>query len=181
VTLSRLWPTLATLYMLDDGTVGMRSWTEDDTETLLPNLVFARQNGVPLIENGVPGDRVTSWGGGNWSGSGDADLRTLRGGACMRTIEGTQFLIYAYFSTATPSGMARTFQAYGCEYAMLLDMNSQEHTYMALYVQDEDTLDTQHLVRAMEEIDERGSDGARIPRFVSTADNRDFFYLLRRE
>jgi len=181
VTLSRLWPTLATLYMLDDGTVGMRSWTEGDTETLLPNLVFARQNGVPLIENGVPGDRVTSWGGGNWSGSGDADLRTLRGGACMRTIEGTQFLIYAYFSTATPSGMARTFQAYGCEYAMLLDMNSQEHTYMALYVQDEDTLDTQHLVRAMEEIDERGSDGARIPRFVSTADNRDFFYLLRRE
>jgi hypothetical protein len=59
---------------------------------------MARQNGVPLIENGVPGDRVTSWGGGNWSGSAEANLRTLRAGACMRTVEDRQFLIYAYFS-----------------------------------------------------------------------------------
>ena len=66
----------------------------------------------PLIENGVPGDRVTSWGGGNWSGSAEAQLRTLRAGACLRRIEGRPpLLIYAYFSTATPSGMARTFQA----------------------------------------------------------------------
>lgn len=180
VTLSRLWPNLATLYMLDDGTVSMRTWAEVDEE-MLPNLMFARQNGVPIIENGVPGDRVTSWGGGNWSGSANADLRTLRGGACMRTVEGTQFLIYAYFSTATPSAMARTFQAYGCDYAMLLDMNSQEHTYMALYTSDEDGLEAQHLVRAMADIDGTDRSGAPTPRFVSTADNRDFFYLLRRD
>lgn len=180
VILSRLWPNLMTMYMLDDGTVGMRSWQEGD-EALLPNLMFARQNGVAIIENGVPGPRVASWGGGNWSGSADADLRTLRGGACMRTVEDTQFLIYAYFSTATPSGMARTFQAYGCDSAMILDMNSQEHTYMALYVHEDDALETQHLAQGMAAVDLETRSGDRIPRFVSSADNRDFFYLLRRE
>ena len=175
VTFSRLWPTLATLYVLDDGTIGMRSWTEEDA-ALRDRLVFARQNGVPLIENGVPGDRVTSWGGGNWSGSAEANLRTLRAGACLRTIDGRQFLIYAYFSAATPSGMARTFQAYQCDYAMLLDMNSQELTYMALYTRDSGDLETRHLVRGMAEADPGG-----VPRFIAAPDNRDFFYLVRRD
>ena len=181
VVISRLWPNLATMYMTLDGTVSMRTWSEADVD-LMGDLVFARQNGVPIIENGVPGDRVTSWGGGNWSGSANADLRTLRAGACMRTVEGRQFLIYAYFSTATPSAMARTFQAYGCDYAMLLDMNSQEHTYMALYVPDEETeeLDVQHLVSGMAEADPSSRAGS-LPRFISAPDNRDFFYLLRRE
>ena len=99
--------------VLDDGTIGMRTWTEADEE-LLPSVKFARQNGVPIIEpdpatgKGVPGSLVTSWLGGNWSGSAEADLRTLRGGACMREVDGRQFLIYAYFSTATPSGMGCT-------------------------------------------------------------------------
>ncbi|WP_239025491.1 hypothetical protein [Roseicyclus persicicus] len=179
VLFSRLWPNLATLYVLDDGTVGMRTWTEDDAD-MLDRMVFARQNGVPLIENGVPGDRVTSWGGGNWSGSAEADLRTLRAGACLRTVGDRPFLIYAYFSTATPSGMARTFQAYQCDYAMLLDMNSQELTYLAVYTRDDGDLETHHLVSGMAESDPRDN-GGRIPRFVEAPDNRDFFYLVRRE
>ncbi len=180
VLLSRLWPNLATLYMTVDGEVNMRTWSEEDA-SLLPDLVFARQNGVAIIEDGVPGDRVTSWGGGNWSGDANAVLRTLRGGACMRTVEDRQFLIYAYFSTATPSAMARTFQAYQCDYAMLLDMNSQEHTYMALYRHNEDDagdLEVQHLVSGMAEAD---PDGGSIARFIGAPDNRDFFYLLRRQ
>ncbi len=180
VMLSRLWPTLATLYATTDGTIGMKTWTKGD-EALLPNLVFARQNGVPLIENGVPGDAVTSRGNGNWSGSADAELRTLRGGACLRTVGDRRILIYAWFSTATPSAMARTFQAYGCNYAMLLDMNNQELTYMALYVHHGEAIETQHLVAAMAEADQRRSDGTSIPRFVGVPDNRDFFYLLRKE
>ncbi|MEQ9257649.1 MAG: hypothetical protein RIG84_00980 [Roseovarius sp.] len=179
VVFSRLHPSLSTIYVLDDGTIGMRTWTEAD-EALLPRLRFARQNGVPLIENGVPGDQVTSWLGGNWSGSAEADLRTLRGGACMKTVDGRQFLIYAYFSTATPSAMARTFQAYGCDYAMLLDMNSQEHTYMALYTREEGRILPHHLVSGMKAIDSTASDGWPIPRFVGFADNRDFIYLLRK-
>lgn len=183
--LSRLQPNLSTLYVLNDGTIGMRTWTEEDA-ALLPDIRFARQNGVPLIAPdpetgaGVPGPLVRHWGPGNWSGSANADLRTLRAGACMRTVEDRQFLIYAYFSTATPSAMARTFQSYGCDYAMLLDMNSLEHTYLAVYTPAEDGLETEHLVERMGEIDARERDGTRIPRFVGFSDNRDFFYLLRR-
>ncbi len=179
VLFSRLWPNLATLYVTDTGEVGMRTWTEEDAG-MLGDLVFARQNGVPLIEDGVPGSRVTSWGGGNWSGSAEAQLRTLRAGACLRTIGDRPFLIYAYFSTATPSGMARTFQAYQCDYAMLLDMNSQELTYLAVYTRDEDEIETRHLVSGMAESDPRGSGGT-IPRFIAAPDNRDFFYLVRPE
>ena len=179
VVFSRLHPGLATIYVLDDGTIGMRTWTEADEE-LLPSIKFARQNGVPVIENGVPGDQVTSWLGGNWSGSAEADLRTLRGGACMREVDGRQFLIYAYFSTATPSAMARTFQAYQCDYAMLLDMNSQDHTYMALYTENNGTPVPEHLVTGMSAIDLKSNNGQPIPRFVGFSDNRDFMYLLRK-
>ena len=183
--LSKLQPDLATLFVLDDGSLHMRTWREADAE-LLPRVVMARQNGVPLIApdpetgEGVPGKFVRSWGGGNWSGSADADLRTLRAGACMKDVAGRQFLIYAYFSTATPSAMARTFQAYGCRYAMLLDMNAQEHTYMALYTQGETGPVPHHLVSRMSAIDARRRDGSTMPRFVAYPDNRDFFYLLRK-
>ena len=180
-----LHPDLATIFVLDDGSVHMRTWTEQD-KALLPRVRFARQNGVPLVEpdpatgEGVPGSLVKSWLGGNWSGSGEAELRTLRGGACMRTVGNRQFLIYAYFSTATPSAMARTFQAYGCDYAMLMDMNSQEHTYVAIYTQEQTGLDPHHLVSGMAAVDTRASNGTPIPRFVGFADNRDFIYLLRK-
>jgi hypothetical protein len=179
VIFSKLHPGLSTLFVLDDGSVHMRSWREQD-RTLLPHVRFARQNGVPLIEDGVPGAQVTSWLGGNWSGSAEAELRTLRGGACMKTAGARKFLIYAYFSTATPSAMARTFQAYGCDHAMLLDMNSQEHTYMALYVGEDAVPQPRHLVEGMAQIDARDRDGTPIPRFVGYADNRDFIYLLRK-
>jgi len=179
VIFSKLHPGLSTIFVLDDGSIHMRTWTEADRE-LLPRVRFARQNGVPLIENGVPGDQVTSWLGGNWSGSAEADLRTLRGGACMKEVNGRKFLIYAYFSSATPSAQARTFQAYGCDHAMLLDMNSQEHTYMALYTNEEGRVVPHHLVNGMSAVDAQGNDGHPIARFVGFSDNRDFVYLLRK-
>ncbi len=179
VLFSKLHPGLSTIIVMDDGSIDMRKWTEADRK-ILPRIRFARQNGVPLIEDGVPGDQVTSWLGGNWSGSAEADLRTLRGGTCMKEQDGRKFLIYAYFSTATPSAMARTFQAYGCDHAMLLDMNSQDLTYMALYTREDRNVIPHHLVAGMAEADTRGSDGNLIPRFVGYADNRDFIYLLRK-
>jgi len=184
--LSKLVPDLSTLYVLDDGTIGMRTWTVED-DALLPQIRFARQNGVPLIApnpdtgESAPGPLVRAWGPGNWSGSAEAQLRTLRSGACMKTVQGRQMLIYAYFSTATPSAMARVFQAYGCEYAMQLDMNSVEHTYLGVYTpKPEGGLEISHLVKAMRDIDARANDGTRLPRFVAYSDNRDFFYLLRK-
>ncbi len=186
VILSKLQPGLSTLYGLVDGTITMKTWTEQDN-ALLPRISFARQNGVPLLETdpvtgmGVPGDRVTKWGPGNWSGSAKAELRTLRAGACMAGAGDTQYLLYGYFSTATPSAMARIFQAYGCSYAMLLDMNALEHTYMALYVPRGGDVHVAHMVPGMALIEKKVRGGTIIPRFIGFADNRDLFYLTRKE
>ncbi|MFC2969168.1 hypothetical protein [Acidimangrovimonas pyrenivorans] len=186
VIFSKLQPGLSTLYVLDDGTIGMKTWTEAD-DVLLPKIRFARQNGVPLIERdpktgkGVPGTLVTQWGAGNWSGSADAKLRTLRAGACLLDHGGTAYLAYAYFSTATPSAMTRTFQAYGCRYAMLLDMNALEHTYLALYLRHAGKVQVEHLVPGMALIDKKTRGGGVIPRFLGYPDNRDLFYLYSKE
>lgn len=186
VIFSKLQPGLSTIYVLDDGTIGMKTWESAD-DALLSRIRFARQNGVPLLEAdpetglGVPGDLVTNWGPGNWSGSADVQLRTLRAGACMLESGGKRLLVYGYFSTATPSAMARTFQAYGCRYAMLLDMNALEHTYLALYVRQGGKVHVEHLMPGMSVIDKKGAGGSVIPRFLGFPDNRDFFYLTRRE
>jgi len=57
---------------------------------------------------------VEQWGPGNWSGSALGQLRTLRAGACLLEQESRRYLVYGYFSTATPPTMARVFRAYGC-------------------------------------------------------------------
>ena len=184
VVLSKLQRGLATVVVFDDGRVDLRTWTEQD-DAELPRIRHARQNGVAILERDagsgrtVAGSRVRDWGSGNWSGSADRKLRTLRAGLCLQEAQGKQFLLYGYFSSATPSSMARVFQASGCRYAMLLDMNALEHTYMAVYRMQGARLLTQHLIDGMGVVD--GSrDGKPLPRFVSIADNRDFFYLLRR-
>lgn len=184
VVLSKLQPGLSTLYVLDDGRVDMKTWTSDDDE-LLERIRFARQNGVPIVEYAtggtvVPGALVNRWGPGNWSGSQDGRYRTLRAGACLQETDARRFLIYGYFSTATPGAMARVFQAYGCHHAMLLDMNALEHTYLAVYFLRGSELGVQHLIGEMSVLDRSGDEGL-LPRFLGYADNRDFFYLLRRD
>lgn len=183
--LSKLQPGLATALVYDDGRVGLETWTDRDV-TELARIRHARQNGVPIIdfdpESGAskPGALVRQWTLGNWSGSQDKRFRTLRAGLCLQESEAGRFLVYGYFSSATPSAMARVFQAYECKYAMLLDMNALEHTYLAIYRQRESRFLIQHLIQGMEVLD-KSSDGQDLPRFVGFADNRDYFYLLRRE
>jgi hypothetical protein len=58
--------------------------------------------------------------------------------------------------------MARVFQAYGCRYAMLLDMNALEHTYLALYARQDGKIAVQHLILGMEEVD-KSTNGAMVP------------------
>lgn len=184
VVFSKLQPGLATLYVLDDGSVHMKSWAGSDN-ALLGRIKFARQNGVALVVRdpntgaAMPGALVAKWGPGNWSGSADEELRTLRAGACLQEAGGKSFLIYGYFSTATPSAMTRVFQAYRCSYAMLLDMNALEHTYLAVYVRHGSKVGVEHLIAGMNAID-KTSGGQLIPRFIGFPDNRDFFYLIRR-
>ncbi len=175
---------LATVYVLTDGTVGMKTWTESDS-ALLPRLRDARQNGVALLETdaagGAPavGALVDQWGPGNWSGSAQGQLRTLRAGACLLAQGPKRYLVYGYFSTATPPTMARVFQAYGCGYAMHLDMNALEHTYLALYTRQGPRIAVEHLVKGMAVLD-RQKGAELLPRFRAFPDNRDFFYVLRR-
>ena len=180
VVFSKLQPGLATVFALDDGTVQMKTWDEADNR-LLSRVRYARQNGVPLVESAAPGSLVARWGPGNWSGSQDAKLRTIRSGAAVQKSNGKRFLIYAVFSDATPSAMTRVFQAYQCEYAMLLDMNALEHTYCALYRRNGPRLAIDHLIKGMSEVDKRADSGELLPRFLAFPDNRDFFYVLRRE
>ena len=184
VVFSRLQPGLATLYVLTDGTIGMKTWSAAD-QPLLQRLRYARQNGVPLVDYDAAtggshaGALVARWSEGNWSGSKDEKFRTLRAGACLVPAQGRDFLVYGYFSTATPPAMARVFAAYGCRYAMHLDMNALEHTYLALYTRGDGPLRVQHLVRGMEQVDRKGGAGL-APRFLAFPDDRDFFYLLRK-
>ncbi|HVO98389.1 MAG TPA: hypothetical protein VMT15_10000 [Bryobacteraceae bacterium] len=184
VVFSTLQPGLATIFVLDDGVVEMKTWADSDNK-LLPRIKCARQNGVPLIEfDGpsrapVPGPLVARWGPGNWSGSQNSELRTMRSGVALQKSQGRRFLIYAVFSDATPSAMARAFQAYRCEYAMLLDMNALEHTYAAVYRRSGSQLVVDHLLKGMSVLDKSAS-GELSPRFLGYADNRDFFYLMRR-
>jgi hypothetical protein len=184
VVLSKLQPGLSTLYVLNDGSVHMEEWTAQLDERL-PEVRYARQNGVPLVQwdaataAPVPGALVNQWGAGNWSGSAEGALRTVRGGACLQQAGNARYLIYAYFSSATPSAMARVFQAYGCRHAMQLDINAPILTYLALYRGHGPDLDVQYLVQSMVEAEQK-VEGQPVPRFLVMPDNRDFFYLMRR-
>jgi hypothetical protein len=184
VIFSTLQPGLATVWTTPTGEVQLKTWTSQDNP-LVTQIRDARQNGVPLIEydppqhKSRPGAFVNRWGEGNWSGSANQDLRTVRAGLCLQEANGRRFLIYGFFSDATPSALARVFQAYGCRYAMQLDMNALEHTYLALYLARQDGRVVEHLIEGMAAVDKHsGSQFA--PRFLSFPDDRDFFYLTRR-
>ncbi len=64
---SKLVPSLSTLYVLDDETIDMSTWSSQD-DGLLPRIKYARQNGGPLAEYDpnadipVPGPLVDQWG-----------------------------------------------------------------------------------------------------------------------
>ena len=183
--LSKLQPGLATVVVWNDGRVDLETWDEAlDGE--LGRVRYARQNGVPLLEPDRdsgrvrPGRLVAQWTTGNWSGSVDKRLRSLRAGVCLQESDAGRFLIYGYFSSVTPSAMAQVFQAYQCRYAMLTDMNALEHTYLALYRVRGGSFLTQHLIDGMSVLD-KSEGGQELPRFVGFPDNRDFFYLLRKE
>jgi hypothetical protein len=187
VVFSRLQPGLSTLFVMDDGTLEMKTWADRDN-SLLPRIRFARQNGVPIVEFDpaqqmtVPGRLVNQWGAGNWSGSEDRKLRTMRSGVALQVWGSTRYLVYAVFSSATPAGMVRVFQAYRCQYAMLLDMNALEHTYFAFYRPGGKGRAVEYLMEGMREVDTTASGrGAPLARFVDYSDNRDFFYVMRRD
>jgi hypothetical protein len=180
VVYSSLQEDLATIVITDHGKVIMKTWKPADNR-LIPHIRYARQNGVAIIDQddatgqSFPGKLVGHWTNGNWSGSQDMKFRTLRAGMCLASGSSGDFLIYGYFSTSTPSAMARIFESYGCKYAMHLDMNALEHTYLAAYIEKNGAYYPHHLITGMKVLDERFK--GNVPRFIGYPDNRDFFYF----
>lgn len=139
-------------------------------------VVSARQNGVPLIENGKPHRFVNNWGFGNWSGDSQGRLQSLRSAICIQNIEGRRFMIFAAFTSATPSSMAKTLQSYQCESAMHLDMNAYMYIHNALInYQAPNDVQVEYLHREMEY-----PKGLRRHRYILDNNERDFFYVYRR-
>ena len=187
VLFSRLQPGVATAIILTDGTLILKTWEEKDT-TLSSKILYARQNGAPIIQfdpvkkEFLPTEYVFNASWGNWSGSAEGKYRTLRAGIGIQESAGARFLIYGYFSTATPSAMARVFQACHCNYAMMTDMNALEHTYLALYNHTDTLCHVQHLIQEMKVLDKAPKGvTVSVPRFLAFPDNRDFFYLIRKD
>jgi len=179
VILSRPRPGLISLVGYAGGATDLKVWRAEDDQSL-DRIRFVRQNGAPLIEGGVPHPYVRDWLLGNWSGSAQGQLRALRSGLCLQGEGTNRFLIYAYFTTATPSAMARVFQAYQCQIAMHLDMNAPELTYAAVYGPSDVGVGVraEHLNRAMAGSDPNARQGQL--KFATVSDNRDFFSVLRR-
>jgi len=173
---------LATIIIYGDGSIDLKTWAKEDNQKLHLTKHF-RQNGVPLIDRdekgqGIPGRHVKSWGNGNWSGSADRELRTVRGAACIIETPQDKYLVYAYFSGATPSAMARVFQAYGCNYAIHLDMNSPGQAYASLFTKygSDSTFKIENLVTSM-----NGGDSSGTPRYLIKPDYKDFFYIMKKD
>ncbi len=122
---SRLLPGLATAAIGRDGSIDLFTWPNDAGD-LLSRLAHARQNCLPLVQGidadgiSVPGIYLNDWGAGSWSGDQNGDFVTLRAGLAIQEHAGRRFLLFGYFTAATPNAMARVFQAYGCRYGMLL-------------------------------------------------------------
>ncbi len=169
VVLSTLQPDLITFYGLTDGTIGMKTWTKEDDAKLGSHIVFARQNGLSVLEHGVAGPDVDNP-NGNWSGSNEGHLLTLRAGICLARGADRTFLIYGIFTSGVPATMARVFSAYGCDAAMHLDMNALLLTYAAVYRHEGGQMTAFTLHKGM---DQHGM------RFVDSPDSRDFFSITR--
>jgi hypothetical protein len=176
---------LATVIMYWDGKVDMKRWTAQDNKKL-HLMRHIRQNGVPLIhrnENGIgiPGELVRHWGAGNWSGTAEAQLRAPRGGACLIQTPKEDYLVYAYFSAVTPSGMARVFQAYGCSFALHLDMNSPGQAYASLFSPKEDNGGLLDIELLMTDMYAYMGGNKKSPRYFIKPDYKDFFYIMKKE
>lgn len=178
VIFSQLQPQLATFIIDYDGHIKFHTWQASDTLSS-QRVRHARQNGYPLLSDGIPDAHVKLGLQGNWSADFRSVQRTLRAGVCLVEDRQRRYLIYGYFSSVTANAMARVFQAYQCQSAMHLDMNLLEHTYMAHYRPQKDSKlpVAEPLIDGMSAIDAR-NDG--IPRFVAIPDVRDFFYLTYR-
>ncbi len=174
---SKINPFLATAMIENDGTMNLLTWPQSD-KNLLKKARHIRQNGLPIIESHIPGSRVSS-GTGSWSGDQKGDPVTMRSGICYQESSHGKYLIFAMFTAATPSLMARVFQAYQCSYAMMLDINAPMHTFFALSKEENGIIRREYLNTDMEAAEPSTLRGGGL-RFLTRPDERDFFYVVKK-
>lgn len=183
VVVSKLQPGLATAVAYTDGSFDLLTWPEND-KALLPRIKDARQNGVAVIDGydkkkqqSIPGQYVggKDYYSGGWA-SGEYDSR-IRSGLCIQEVGGKRYLLFGYFPSARPSSMARLFQAYGCSYAMQLDINLSRASRLPIFehAADGSIKDAQFLHQYVGGVAASGG-----LEFVNVNDYRDFFYVIRK-
>lgn len=179
VELAKMSSGLATAYLKHDGSFHIEKWPEskDVQSNLSKELVAARQNGVMLIDNYRIGRFVNNWGHGNWSGSAERSLKTMRSGICIQEKGEKRFLLFMAFTAATPSTMAQTMQAFSCKTAMHLDMNAYMYMHNAIYTYEpQKGYEVQYLNQHM-----KYPKTIKRHRYIMDNNRRDFFYLKRRQ
>lgn len=169
---------LATAYLKIDGRFEVDKWPEEKNsqEKLKREVIAARQNGVLLIDNYQVGKYVNNWGQGNWSGSAEGSLKTMRSGICIQEKEQKRFLLFMAFISASPSTMAQTMRAFSCKFAMHLDMNAYMYMHNAIYsYQPEKGYQVEYLNQHM-----KYPSNIKRHRYIMDNNSRDFFYIKRR-
>lgn len=175
VVLSKLHPGVATFLQRAGEAPQIKVWTEQDEARGVDKLLFARQNGLPLIDEGRPGANLAIGPGGNWSGNAQGAAETVRSSLCVAESGKRSFLIYGVFTKAIPRDMAQLLSAYGCKSAMQLDMNAPALTYAAVATRDErGQVRYQSLMGSMNDKNFGGT-----ARFTNIPDSRDFIYFVR--
>jgi hypothetical protein len=175
VSFSKLQPGLATLVSFVDGRTDLMTWPEDDS-SLLHRVVYARQNGVALVENGALGKFVYEY--GNWGGTtnpGD-NVPASRSAVCLQEVSGRRFLVVAFFPRIHVPPMAVALKSYGCAYAMQLDVNTPRSGSVSLFTRSGDRIHVGDLFAW----DERSAQITADER-LETNKRNDFFYVLKRE
>ena len=176
VILSKLQPGLATFFQRTGETAQIKVWGPEDEAKGSDKLIFARQNGLPLLENGIPGKDLAISFTGNWSGNQEGSPETMRSSLCIADRNGKSYLLYGVYSKAVPKDMAQILKAYNCKFAMQMDMNAPALTYAAVVGKDEKG--TPKYMPLLGSMDDRNFGGT--GRFTNTPDTRDFIYFERR-
>lgn len=169
-------PLLATMIMKKNGDADIIRWPEkeEDQLKLREDIVSARQNGSMVVADGAPGEFVSSWKFGNWSGSAEGLGQSLRAGICIQKKDDKKFLIFMAFTSATPSAMARVMQAYSCQNGMHLDMNAHMYLHNAIYSyqSNDQSFKVEYLHKEM-----LFPKNLKRHRFIMDNNQRDFFYI----
>lgn len=176
VVLSRLHPGLATFFQRVGEAPQIKTWSAQDEERGADKLLFARQNGLPLVENRKPGANLAIDFIGNWSGNQEGNANTMRSSLCIATHGPKTYMVYGVFSSAVPKDMAQLLLAYNCKDAMQLDMNAPALSYGAVVGKDDKG--APRYMPLIGSMDDKNFGGT--GRFTNTPDTRDFIYFERR-